>query len=117
MINSIDNLKVFASKNAKTSAKMNSMVKNYLGKANLKELMRVKDKDANVKFYYKQGSTDDKVAELLMFVTGIQNVNLNGKVETVLLSLTGDIDLKQVSKLTKEFNLPGGEHLKKAEKK
>jgi hypothetical protein len=34
-----------------------------------------------------------------------------------LLSLTGDIDLRNVSKLTTQLNVPGGEQLKKASKK
>lgn len=118
LVESIEKISFFVSKNKTVSLKMQNMMSQYLKKANLKELMRVKDKDANVKFYYKQGSSENKVAELLMFVTGINNVNVNGgEVETVLLSLLGDIDLKQISKLTKEMNIPGGEHLKKAEKK
>lgn len=118
LIKNIDDLKVFVSKKPGVTTKMKNMVDQYLKKANLEELMRVKDKDANVKFYFKQGSNQDKVAELLMFVSGIKDVNVNGgNVETVLLSLTGDIDLKQISKLTNEMDLPGGKHLKKAEKK
>lgn len=118
LIKNIDDLKVFVSKKKEVSAKMASMMSKYLKKANLQELMRVKDKDVNVKFYFKQGSNEDKVAELLMFVSGIKDVNVNGgNVETVLLTLTGDIDLKQISKLTNEMNIPGGKHLKKAEKK
>ncbi|MDG1660503.1 MAG: DUF4252 domain-containing protein, partial [Winogradskyella sp.] len=35
----------------------------------------------------------------------------------VVLSLTGDIDLRQISKLTNQMNMPGGEQLKKANKK
>ena len=38
-------------------------------------------------------------------------------VETVLLSLVGDIDLRMVSELTKKLNVPGGDQLKKATKK
>jgi hypothetical protein len=34
----------------------------------------------------------------------------------VIISLTGEIDLKQISKLTEKMNLPGGEHLEKANK-
>lgn len=118
LIKNLDDLKVFVSKKSSMSSKMNNMMNQYLKKANLKELMRVKDKETNVKFYFKQGSNEDKVAELLMFVSGMKDVKVNGgEVETVLLSLTGDIDLKQISKLTKEMNIPGGEHLKKAEKK
>ena len=59
-----------------------------------------------------------------MLVTGLkdrkelQDVDLNGhKVETVLLSLTGDIDLKKIATLTEKMNLPGGSQLGKASNK
>ena len=57
-----------------------------------------------------------------MFVNGLkeltkgQDININGEkreIETVLLSLTGDIDLRQISKLTNKMNVPGGDQLKK----
>ena len=41
---------------------------------------------------------------------------MNGKkreFETVVVSLTGDIDLNQISKLTQKMNIQGGEHLEK----
>jgi len=117
LIKSITNLKVFVAKNKAKAAKMESMMGSYLKKSNLQELMRVKDEDVNVKFYIKEGSTSDKVAELLMFVKGTDAVINGKKIETVLLSLTGDFDLKQVSKLTKTMNIPGGEHLKEVAKK
>lgn len=44
-----------------------------------------------------------------MLVTGIQNANVDidgRKLETVLLSLTGDIDLNKIGSLTKKMNLP-----------
>ena len=51
-----------------------------------------------------------------MFVTGIKGANIDGrKIETVLLSLTGDIDLNKINSLTKKMNLP--EELNKAGKK
>lgn len=81
----------------------------------MEELMRVKDKDANVKFYIKQGRDDDHVSELLMLVTDLNEVEADGrKIETVLLSLTGDIDLNKINSLTKKMNLP--EELNKAGK-
>jgi hypothetical protein len=70
-----------------------------------------------VKFYIKNGKDDDHVSELLMFVTGIKNsdVSINDRqIETVLLTLTGDIDLTKIGSLTKKMNLP--EELSKAEK-
>jgi len=117
LIKNITSLKVFVSKNSGNTSKMQNMMSSYLKKTSLQELMRVKDGDTNVKFYMKEGSNANKVSELLMFVKGT-DLKVEGKeIETVLLSLTGDFDLKQVSKLTKEMNIPGGEHLKKAKKK
>jgi hypothetical protein len=58
-----------------------------------------------------------------MLVTGLkdrkelQDLDINGqKIETVLLSLTGDIDLKKIAILTEKMNLPGGNQLRKASK-
>lgn len=106
---SLNNLKVFITEDSSIAADMKVSVDKYLKSSNLEELMRVKDKDANVKFYVRSGKDDDHVSELLMFVTGIQNadINVNGrKLETVLLSLTGDIDLNKIGSLTKKMNLP-----------
>jgi hypothetical protein len=61
-----------------------------------------------------------------MFANGLkeltkdQDININGQkreIETVLLSLTGDIDLRQISKLTNKMNVPGGDQLKKVKSK
>jgi calcineurin-like phosphoesterase family protein len=114
---SLNGLKVFVTENTKVSSDMQATVDRYLKSSSLQELMRVKDKDANVKFYIKNGKDDDHVSELLMFVTGIKNsdVSINDRqIETVLLTLTGDIDLTKIGSLTKKMNLP--EELSKAEK-
>ena len=113
---SVNSLKVFTTDNESIGADMKASVTKYLKSSSLTELMRVKDKDANVKFYIKEGNDSDHVSELLMFVTGIKDVEANGrKFETVLLSLTGNIDLNKISSLTNKMNLP--EELNKAGKK
>ncbi|OUR93293.1 hypothetical protein A9Q87_04910 [Flavobacteriales bacterium 34_180_T64] len=125
MAKNITGLKVFTTGDAKVSADMKATVSNYLKSSKLEELMRIKDGAQTVKFYVKEGKDDNHVKELLMFVSGIkeltkgQDITINGKkreIETVLLSLTGDIDLRQISKLTNQMNMPGGDHLKKAGK-
>ncbi len=115
---SLKNLKVFITEDSEISKDMMNTMNQYLKSAKLEELMRVKDKDVNVKFYIKSGKDEDHVSELLMFVTGMKNVDVdvNGrKIETVLLSLTGDIDLNKIGSLTKKMNLP--EELNEAGKK
>ena len=115
IVNSLKSLKVFTTENKKIGDDMKSSVESYLSSSKMEELMRIKDKDANVKFYIKEGKDADHVSELLMFVTGMKNVEANGqRFETVILSLTGDIDLNNISSLTKKMNLP--EELNEAEK-
>lgn len=115
---SLSGLKVFVTEDKGVSADMKATVDKYLKSASMQELMRVKDKDANVKFYIRNGKDEDHVSELLMFVTGIKNAEVavnDRKIETVLLSLTGDIDLTKIGSLTKKMDLP--KELNKAEKK
>ena len=103
---SLTGLKVFTTDNTKISGDMLNAVNKHLKSSSLVELMRIKDKEANVKFYIKEGKDEDHVKELLMFVTGV-NVKAKGRnVETVLLSLTGDIDLNKINSLTSRMNLP-----------
>ena len=114
LIKNISTLKVFATENADVAKQMETEVKSYLLKANLEELMRVKDGNSNVKIYVKEGQSADYVKELFMFVK--DGGDKSGHDQTVIIYLTGNIDLKQISKLTEKMNLPGGEHLSKANK-
>lgn len=113
MVKGLHSFRVFTTENPEISKQMNSVVTKYLKSAKLVELMRVKDKDANVKIYIRSGKDDDHVSELLMYVSGIEKFNNEIKAESVILSLTGDIDLNKISKLT-EAHIPSSkEHLKK----
>ncbi|MFX0556761.1 DUF4252 domain-containing protein [Maribacter sp. CXY002] len=109
MASGLQGVKVFMTEDSKVSADMSMTVKKYLKSSKLEELMRVKDKDVNVKFYVRDGAKKDHVSELLMFVSGMDNVEIghNGrKLETVLVSLTGDIDLNKIGTLTDKMDLP-----------
>nr|WP_072317700.1 DUF4252 domain-containing protein [Sinomicrobium oceani] len=107
MVKSLKNLKVFSTENKAIAREMQSTMNDYVKKSSLEELMRVKDKGSNVRFYIRPGKDEDHVSELLMFVSDMQGVEVGGsKIETVLLSLTGDIDLNKISMLTKKMNLP-----------
>ncbi len=118
VVGGLDGLKVFITEDKSVSAEMQSTVDRYLKTASLEELMRVKDKDTNVKFYIRNGKDENHVSELLMFVTGIDQAKMGPEgrnIETVLLTLTGDIDLRKIGALTNNMDLP--KDLEKAEKK
>lgn len=111
----LNGIKVFITQDKKISADMSATVRKHLKSSSMEELMRVKDKDVNVKFYVRNGKKKDHVSELLMFVSGMENMDLdlNGKkFETVLVSMTGDIDLNKIGTITNKMNLP--DDLKKA---
>ena len=117
LVNSITSFKVITTENSKISKDIDGWVTTRLKSSAYEELMRVKDGGSDVKFYVKEGKDADHVKELLMFVTGLQdaNIDIDGrKIETVLLSLTGDINLQEIAKLTDKMDLPGGKQLKKA---
>lgn len=112
LIKKLDNLKVFVTSNPKVSADMKVTSNKYLKSAALEELMRINDGGKNVKIYVKSGSTSSKVKELLMFIEGGNSKDD----DTVLMSLTGNFDLNELSVLTDNLNLPGGDALKKGTK-
>lgn len=71
-----------------------------------KELMVIKEKDQDVKFLVNE--KDGKITELLLIA--------GGKSDNALISIQGDIDLKNISKLSKSMNISGLEHLEEIDK-
>lgn len=123
MVKSITSFKTLATDDKNVAGDIAKWVKARSG--SLEELMEIKDDGVVVKFYVKEGRNENFVAELLMFVNGLDavtkdlDVNVNGKkrgMESVLVSFTGDIDLNQLSKLINAFDLPGGKELDKKKK-
>jgi hypothetical protein len=67
-----------------------------------KEIMVVREKDQNIKFFTKESK--GRVVELLMVI--------GGKAESVLISIQGEeIDMKNISKLAREMNIEGMDKL------
>ena len=71
-----------------------------------KDLMVIKEKGQEVKFMIREDN--GRISELLMVAGGD---------DAVLIALQGDIDLKQVSKLSKSMNIKGFERLDKVHDK
>lgn len=111
LVKKLESLKVFVTSSPKVTADMKATSAKYLKSAALEELMRVNDGGKTVKIYVKSGASSTKVKELLMFIEGG-----GGKDDTVLMSLTGNFDLNEISLLTDKMNLPGGDALKKGTK-
>jgi len=69
-----------------------------------KELMTINEGRQNIKFMTRQDASG-KITEMVML--------MKDKTEVAVLSLTGNIDLSTVSKLSKGMNIHGMENLKK----
>lgn len=110
LIKKLDNLKVFTTKSTRVENEMKVSADKYIKSAGLEELMRVNDSGKNIKILVKSGAKDSQIRELLMFIEGARND------DTVLMSLTGDFDLSEISILTDKMRIPGGDDLKKATK-
>lgn len=111
LIKKLDNLKVFVTENNTKSTDMKAVADKYQKSAGLEELMRVSEKGKSVKIHVKSGANESQVKELLMFIES------SGREKSVLMSLTGNFSLDELSALTDKMNLPGGNELKKASKK
>lgn len=110
LIKKLDNLKVFTTKSTRVENDMKLTADKYIKTAGLEELMRVNENGRNIKILVKSGASDTQVKELLMFIEGVKNE------DTVLMSLTGNFDLNEISVLTDKMRIPGGDDLKKATK-
>ena len=110
LIKKLSNLRVFVTQSDKKADELKAVSDKYIKTASLEELMKINDKGKSVKIFVKSGASDSQIKELMMFVEG------SGNEETVLMSLTGDFDLNELSVLTDKMKLPGGDDLKKASK-
>jgi len=111
LIKKLDNLKVFTTNSTRVTSEMKVTAEKYMKSGGLEELMHINDGGKNIKIWVKSGAKDSQIKELLMFMEGTSKGN-----ETVLMSLTGDFDLNELSVLTDKMRLPGGDELKKATK-
>ncbi|QSE96081.1 DUF4252 domain-containing protein [Fulvivirga lutea] len=94
---------------AKEEVNGKAMYKEALGllpKGEFDELMSIKDEDKDMKFMIKEN--DKKISELVMI--------MGGDKEFFILTLFGEIDLKQVAKISKAMDIDGLDNLNKLDK-
>jgi len=100
-ISKLEGLKIITADSLENSAKLFKTVAADINKAGYEELMSVTDAEENVKFSIKE--KNGIVTELIMLVGGNE--------EFVLLSLYGEINLKDVSKIASGLNMSGMQNL------
>ncbi|MCB0506076.1 MAG: DUF4252 domain-containing protein [Cyclobacteriaceae bacterium] len=105
-VSKVKGLKILTKDNISNGKEMYADAFKMIDSKEYEELMTVKDRENDMKFLIKEkGGT---ISELLMV--------LGGEHEFLILSLVGDIDLKQISKLSKSMDIEGFENLEKLDK-
>jgi hypothetical protein len=112
MVQNLKELKVFKTNNSGVSKTMETLVASTIKKGKLTELMRFKDKGSKAKIYVKINGNSDTVSEVLMYVSGVSEMT-EGNAESVIVSLTGKIDINKLSKLADTFTKDGKEKSEK----
>lgn len=105
-ISKLKGLKILAKENARNSRELYKEAIALIP-ANFEELMSVRDKDKDVKFMIDEKG--GKISEMLMIVGGNE--------EFMIMSIFGEIDLKQISRIGSRMNIKGLENLKNMDKK
>jgi hypothetical protein len=109
LVENLDDIKIYTTESLEYGKQLQSDFNALKSKNNLEELMRVNSDGKNVNFYIKPGESDDFVNQLLMFI----NSSDASDSQSVLMLINGKIDLKNISKLTSQMNIPGGKSLEK----
>jgi len=106
-ISKLKGLRVLAKEEARNSRELYKEALSLVPAKEYEELMSVRDKDKDMKFFIKEGKPGI-ISELVMVAGGNE--------EFMVLSLFGEIDLKEISKIGSKMNIDGLQHLKKMNK-
>ncbi len=108
LVKNLKGIKILATDETYTgNANFYKEIINKLPMDQYKELMVIKEKDQDVKFLVNE--KDGKIVELLLIV--------GGKGENAIISIQGNIDIKNISKLSRSMNINGLEHLEEIDEK
>lgn len=102
-ISKLKGLKILAKQDARNARELYKEAFVLIPIKEYEELMSVRNEDKDIKFYIKE--TSGKISELLMV--------MGGNDQFMVMSLFGEIDLKQISRIGKKMDVKGLEHLEK----
>jgi hypothetical protein len=102
-ISKIRGLKILRKEQARNSRELYQEAISAIPTNDYEELMSVRDKDKDMKFYTKESG--GKISDLVMI--------MGGNEEFMVLSIFGDIDLKEMSRIGKSVNIDGLKNLDK----
>jgi D-Tyr-tRNAtyr deacylase len=111
VLSSLTGLKVFSTEDNKISAEILKDADGYISSNHMTELIRINNEGTKVKFYIVKGDKPHFAKELIMVLVEKKD----GKTNTVVMIVSGDIDLKKLSKLNSKVKIIDGKYLKEVE--
>ncbi len=106
-ISKIKGLKILSKGEARNSRELYKEAISMIPSNSFEELMAIRDKDKDMKFFTKEAG--GKISELVMV--------MGGNDEFMVLTIFGEIDLKEISKIGKSVNIDGLDNLDKIKDK
>lgn len=103
MVDDLNELRVYSTNNSSAAQEMLTLVNQNIKSKKLTELMKIKDGNSRVLIYVRSGKSKDFVSEVLMFIRGIDE-KTKGMSESMIVSLTGNIDINKLSKIADTFS-------------
>jgi hypothetical protein len=103
-ISKLKGLKVLGKENTSDARSLYKEAYALVATKDYEELMSVRDKDKDMKFFIRESSAG-KINELIMVMGGTDDF--------MLLTLFGEIDLKQISRIGRKMDVGGLEQLEK----
>ena len=108
LVENIENIKVFSSEDASKQAMMKKDLDSYVSGSSLENMVSGSENGQKATLYSRPVQSNSKVSELILLLDD----HSKEKPSTTLVTITGDIDIKQVFKLAKDLDLPGNQLLK-----
>ncbi len=102
-ISKIKGLRILGKQQTRDSRALYKEAMSMIPQKEYEELLTVRDKDKDMKFFIKESG--GKISELVMV--------MGGNEEFMVLSIFGEIDLKQVSKIGRRMDVDGLKNLEK----
>ncbi|MFN7405917.1 MAG: DUF4252 domain-containing protein [Cyclobacteriaceae bacterium] len=103
-ISKLKGLKVLVKEEARNARELYKEAYSMIPANQYEELMFMRDKDKDMKFYIRETSPG-KISELVMI--------MGGNEEFMIMSIFGEIDLKQISKIGRKMDIDGLDELEK----
>ncbi len=107
LIKKLTMLKVFNSNAPQVKPDMKTTVNNYISAQGLKEIINKKDESSVITIYIDKDGNSKNISQLVMFNEG----TVDGK-ENIIMLITGQFSLDELSALTNKMKLPLGSTLK-----